>query len=102
MKKSQKDLALARINILVSNALKSARTDMALAQRQASLAKRMGMKYRVRLPYEIRQLYCKKCKRLIVPGINSRIRIGSASVRAVRITCLSCGHVYRKIIPKPK
>jgi len=62
------------------------------------LAKRMSTKFRVRLPYEIRQLYCKKCKRFIVPGVNARVRVGRANVKAVRITCLNCGHVYRKII----
>lgn len=98
MKKSQKDLALQRIEILVRNALETVQHDADLAQKQAMLAKRMSTKFRVRLPYEIRQLYCKKCKRFIVPGVNARVRIGSANVKAVRITCLNCGHVYRKII----
>ena len=98
MKKSQKDLATQRIEILVRNALETVKYDANLAQKQAMLAKRMSTKFRVRLPYEIRQLYCKKCKRFIVPGVNARVRVGRANVKAVRITCLNCGHVYRKII----
>ncbi|MFQ5969037.1 MAG: ribonuclease P protein component 4 [Nitrososphaerales archaeon] len=98
MKKSQKDLVLQRIEILVRNALETVQYNADLAQKQAILAKSMSTKFRVRLPYKIRQLYCKKCKRFIVPGVNARIRIGRANVRAVRITCLNCGHVYRKII----
>ena len=98
MKKSQKDLALERIEILVQNALESVKSDAELAQKQAMLAKRISNKFRVRLPYEIRQLYCKKCKRFIVPSIDARVRIGRSNVKAVRITCLKCGHVYRKII----
>lgn len=98
MKKSHRDLALERIEILVRNALENVRTDPALAQKQARLAKRISTKFRVRLPYEIRQLYCKRCKKFIVPGEAARVRVGRTSVKAVRITCLNCGHVYRKII----
>ena len=97
MKKSQRDLALQRIEILIRNALETAKSDAELAQKQAMLAKKISTKFRVRLPYEVRQLYCKKCKRFIVPGVNARVRIGRANVKAVRITCLKCGHVYRKI-----
>lgn len=98
MKKSYKDLALQRIEILVRNALESSRVDPEIAQKQAKLAKRISTKFRVRLPYEIRQLYCKKCKTFIIPGKTARIRIGRTHTRAVRITCLNCGHVYRKTI----
>ena len=98
MKKSQKDLALQRIEILIQNALENVKSDAELAQKQAMLAKRISNKFRVRLPYEIRQLYCKKCKRFIVPSRDARVRIGRSNVKAVRITCLRCGHVYRKII----
>jgi len=98
VKKSQRDLATQRIEVLVQNALETAKSDAELAQKQAMLAKKISTKFRVRLPYEIRQLYCKKCKRFIVPGVDARVRIGRANVKAIRITCLKCGHVYRKII----
>ena len=98
MKKPHKDLAMERIEILVRNALENAKLDAELAQKQAMLAKKISNKFRVRLPYEIRQLYCKKCKRFIVPSIDARVRIGRTNVKAVRITCLRCGHIYRKII----
>ena len=98
MKKPQKDLALQRIELLVRNALETAKSDPELAQKQAMLAKKISTKFRVRLPYEIRQLYCKKCKTFIVPGINARVRIGRTNVKAVRITCLKCGHIYRRPI----
>ena len=98
MKKSQRDLATQRIEVLVQNALETAKSDAELAQKQAMLAKKISTKFRVRLPYKIRQLYCKECKRFIVPGVDARVRIGRANVKAIRITCLKCGHVYRKII----
>jgi ribonuclease P protein subunit RPR2 len=50
------------------------------------------------MPYSIRQLYCKNCKKFIVPGRTARVRVGRSSTRAIRITCLLCGHIYRKVI----
>ena len=70
--------------------------------RYAKTAKEIGMHFRLRLPYEIRQLYCKKCKMLIVPGRTSRVRVGRSGTRAVRITCFRCGHIYRRILPANK
>ena len=95
-KAQAKEIARERIDILVKVALKE--KDEALAARQAMQAKKIAMRFRVRLPYEARQLYCKKCKAFIVPGRSARVRIGRAKPRAVRITCLRCGHVYRKIL----
>ena len=91
-----KEVARERIDILVKSALKE--KDESLAARQARQAKKIAMRFRVRLPYEARQLYCKKCKAFIVPGRGSRVRVGRAKTRAVRITCLRCGHTYRKIL----
>ncbi|RZD36957.1 MAG: RNase P subunit, partial [Thaumarchaeota archaeon] len=56
--------------------------------------------HKIRMPYDLRMVFCKKCKSFIVPGINSRIRIGGASVKSIRISCYLCGHIYRKIIPQ--
>jgi len=75
LKKSHKDIAMQRIEILVLNALETARSDPILAQKQAKLAKRISTKFRVRLPYEIRQMYCKKCKRFNVLGETARVRV---------------------------
>ena len=37
-------------------------------------------------------------EKFIVPGVNSRIRIGRSKEKCIRITCMKCNHVYRKII----
>jgi ribonuclease P protein subunit RPR2 len=97
-----RDIAEERINIIVTNALRSAGDNQNIANSQTQLAKRIAMRVRLRLGYEIRQLYCKKCKYFIIPGRNSRIRIGRSNVKALRITCLRCGHIYRKIIKRSK
>ena len=98
MKIDRKQIAVERMYILVNQAIHNARDNPKLAQRQASLAKKLSMKYRAKMPYELKISYCKKCKSFIAPGVNSRIRLGRSSVKSVRITCNFCGHIYRKVI----
>jgi len=95
-KTEAKELARERIEILVASALHE--KDEVLAGRQAILAKKIAMRHRVRLPYSIRQLFCKKCKAFIVPGRTARVRVGRSSARAVRVTCSRCGHTYRRVL----
>ncbi len=95
-KAGAKELARERIEILVASAIRE--KDETLAEKQAALAKKLAMRHRVRLPYSIRQLFCKKCKAFIVPGRTSRVRVGRAGAKAVRLTCAKCGHTYRRII----
>ena len=91
---------MERMQILIDNAITNARTDPELSQRQASIARRISTKYKIRMPYYLRMVFCKKCKSFIAPGINSRIRLGRTSVKSIRISCNLCGHTYRKIISK--
>ena len=89
---------MERMQILIDNAISNARTDPELSQRQASIARRISSKYKIRMPYDLRIVFCKKCKSFIAPGINSKIRLGRASVKSIRISCNFCGHTYRKSI----
>ena len=89
---------MERMQILIDSAISNARTDPELSQRQASIARRISSKYKIRMPYHLRIVFCKKCKLFIAPGLNSRIRLGRTSVKSIRISCNLCGHTYRKII----
>ena len=89
---------MERMQILIDNAISNARTDPELSQRQASIARRISSKYKIRMPYDLRIVFCKKCKSFIAPGLNSRIRLGRTSIKSIRISCNLCGHTYRKII----
>jgi ribonuclease P protein subunit RPR2 len=89
---------MERMQILIDSAITNARTDPELSQSQASIARRISTKYKIRMPYHLRMVFCKKCKSFIAPGINSRIRLGRTSVKSIRISCNLCGHTYRKII----
>jgi ribonuclease P protein subunit RPR2 len=97
-----KELALERIRILICNALESAHTSEIFADKQAQLAKKIAMRSRVRMDYDARQLYCKKCKKFIIPGKSSRVRVGGTNTKSIRITCIMCGHTYRKILQGSK
>ena len=94
-----KDLAMQRVSRLLDIALKTASEDLCLAQRQGEIARRLCLKYNLRLPYGRRMLFCKGCSRLVVPGVNCRVRLDSRR-KALRLVCLECGHVYRRILAK--
>ena len=98
MKQAKKKLALERMYILINNAISNARLNPNLSQRQAILARRISTHHRIKMPYELRINFCKQCKNFIVPGINSRIRLGRTTLKSIRITCNFCEHTYRKVI----
>ncbi len=92
-----KILARERVEILLANAIETAKNDTVLAKRQAEIAKQICLKYNLRRQYYDKQLFCRKCKKFIIPGVSSRVRLGYKP-KAVKITCLECGYIYRKII----
>lgn len=63
-----------------------------LSRRYVLLARRIGMRYNVRLLREYRDLYCRGCSTFWVEGRSVRTRLRSG--RRTR-TCLSCGRVRR-------
>ncbi|OHE53674.1 MAG: hypothetical protein A3K61_03340 [Thaumarchaeota archaeon RBG_16_49_8] len=97
----QKALARSRVKILLAKAVETAKEDPELAQRQAAIARRIILRYNIRLPYSEKRLFCHGCKRLLIPGVNARVRLGHRP-KAVKITCLECGHIYRKILSTGK
>lgn len=66
-----------------------------LADRYVELARKVGMRYNVRLPPEYRELYCRGCSAFWVEGrtVRSRVR-GNRRVR----TCLRCGRSRRTLV----
>ena len=97
MKSSKKQIATKRMEILFNNALTNAKNNPGLAEKQAEIAKKISMKFKIKMPFEISSSFCKKCKKFIAPGITSKIRLGSKP-KSIRITCSYCNHTYRKII----
>ena len=69
-----------------------------LADRYVALARRIGMRYNVRLLGEFRDLYCRACSAFWVEGRTVRTRLRSG--HRVR-TCLRCGHRRRTLARGP-
>lgn len=64
----------------------------ARANRYAGLARRIGMRYNVRLPSEFKRRVCKGCHAYLLPPRTARVRVGESRVTT---TCLACGTVMR-------
>ena len=97
MKNSKKQIATQRMQILFHNALSNAKHSPRLAERQAEMVKKISLKFKIKMPFELSSSFCKKCKKFIPPGIASKTRLGSKP-KSIRITCSYCNHTYRKII----
>lgn len=68
------------------------RADSMLADRYVALARRIGMRYNVRLLAEYRELYCRGCSAYWVEGRTVRTRLrGGRRVRS----CQRCGRIRR-------
>ncbi len=92
-KGSERKIAHERIGILFRLAEREAlKGNFPRANRYASLAAKIGMRYNVRLPREFRRRYCRKCRVFLVPGKNCRVRVARGKVTT---TCGVCGDVRR-------
>jgi len=92
-KGSERKIALERIDILFRLAEREAVAgNSARADRYASLAAKIGMRYNVRLPREFKRRYCRRCHAFLVPGKNCRVRVSRGLVTS---TCGVCGDIRR-------
>ena len=98
MKNSKKEMATQRILSLFNSAVSNVRNDPKLAEKQAHAARKISMKFKIKMPWSIQSSFCKKCKKFIVPSVTSKVRIGRSNVKSIRITCVFCNHTYRKLI----
>jgi ribonuclease P protein subunit RPR2 len=86
-------VASERVNDLFALAAAEApRGATGYADRYVRLARKVGMRYNVRLLPEYRELYCRGCSTFWVEGRTVRTRLRSG--RRVR-TCLVCGRSRR-------
>ncbi len=87
-----KDIACERITYLFEVAGKEYAESPARSNRYVTLAKRIGMRYRVSLPSEMKRKMCKDCGSFLSPGGNCRVRLKNGRLI---ITCMNCGRVQR-------
>jgi ribonuclease P protein subunit RPR2 len=87
----QNDSAAERIEALFAMAAREAAARPDRARRYAGLAIKIGMRYNIRLPAELKRRVCRSCGSYLAAG-GRRVRI-SGGRRTV--TCLNCGAVAR-------
>jgi len=92
-------IAKERIAILFDEARKRVGKDRKLANRYVELARKIGMRYNVRLSPELKHNVCRKCKAYLAPGITATKRTKDGKII---ITCNSCGHINRYPYRKKK
>ncbi|HIQ13580.1 MAG TPA: ribonuclease P [Thermoprotei archaeon] len=59
------------------------------------LIRKISMKTRTRIPRYLKIFYCKKCKKIILPGVDAVYRVRSRPYKHIAVKCLSCGAIYR-------
>ncbi len=96
MRKKQKDwakdMAQERIVRLFELAEQEFKTNPDRSNRYAQLARRIGMRYRVRMPYELKQRMCRHCHAYLVQGVSASTRLSGTCITT---TCAKCGKQMR-------
>ena len=88
----QRQIALERINILFEQAKKVFKKDPSLSNRYVSLARKIAMKYKIRIPSNLKKQFCKHCYKFLVPSVNVRVRTRKGKVVYY---CLYCKKYMR-------
>ncbi len=81
--------ALEEVKLLFSKAKQAKPAD---AKRLVRKARNLAMKHKVRMPRELKRLFCKRCGTLFVQGKNLRVRTTKGKVV---YTCLECKKFMR-------
>ena len=82
-----RSIAQERIFTLFKQAEKMFGKDPALANRYVALARKIGMKYKARMPSVLKRKYCKYCYSFLMPSVNARVRLNKGKVVYY---CLAC------------
>ena len=85
--KKHKKIALERINTLFKEAKSMFNEDPKLSNRYVQLARRISMKYKVKIPAQFKRRICKNCYCYLVPGKNCRVRTHKGHIVYY---CLNC------------
>jgi ribonuclease P protein subunit RPR2 len=93
-------IAKERIDILFDLADEEAHMrNFPRANRYVDLARRIGMRYNVRIPGKFKRRFCKHCHSYIQPGENARVRIKG---KKIVVFCQNCGEYMRMPITSHK
>jgi ribonuclease P protein subunit RPR2 len=88
----QKEIARERIKVLFKQAKEVFNKNKSLANRYIKLARELAMKYKIRIPPELKRRFCKHCYKYLMPGKNVRVRTREGKVVYY---CLECKKYMR-------
>ena len=87
------NIASERIDILFNLAEGEALAhNFRRANRYVELARKIGMRYNVRVPKRYRRRYCRHCHSYLLPSINCRFRVRG---KKIVVSCENCGGTMR-------
>lgn len=89
----QTKIAKERIEILFKEADEAAaKSRMDLANRYVELARKIGMRYNVRIPRELKRKFCKYCYAYMRPDVSCSVSLDTKR-KTVRIKCFKCDRI---------
>src|SRR3989344_6364566 len=77
---SEKKEAMQKIETLFSEAMMQFSKNPNMSDKYVSLARKIVMKYRIKMPRELKRKFCKHCYSYLVPNKNCRVRIHKSRV----------------------
>ena len=93
-----KEDAASLVAFLTKSAVDLSHRNPAMGREQAALARKVKLRFNVRLDPSLTRFTCRGCKKLLVPGVNARVRLGHGKQTILRVTCIDCGHINRKVV----
>jgi len=96
--KEMKEIARQRIVYLFEQAEIKFNKNPALSNRYVTLARKLAMKYKIRISPELKRKFCKHCYKYLVPGKNCRVRTHKGKVV---YSCFNCKK-FMRFICKPR
>ena len=97
----QKRIAIERIEKLFEAAEREFKRNPENSHGYAVLARKIAMRYTVKIPKHLRRRICKKCHRYLVSGTNCMVRT-NPNQKAVIVKCRECGNIMRFPYSKEK
>ncbi|MBP2132856.1 ribonuclease P protein subunit RPR2 [Methanomicrobium sp. W14] len=98
-KSGQRILARERIVCLFESAFEFYEDNPLLSKKCILHARKISMRYRVKIPKPYNRRYCRKCFSCFIPGVNMTTRINRGKVV---VTCKSCGNIRRYPVKEKK
>jgi ribonuclease P protein subunit RPR2 len=86
-------IAKERINILFDLAEKELRKNLKRSRRYVELARKIGLRYNIRLG-KLKRKFCKNCNTLLKPGLTSDVFLETKN-KTVVVICKNCKKIYR-------